>query len=328
MNPPNFTFPSNSALKSGVSVVIPVFNSERTLKTLGEAIAAEMSTLGVDWELILVDDGSSDRSWQRISELALSNSKIRGIRLSKNFGQHAALLAGIRAANLLVTVTMDDDLQHRPDSIKDLLSRLDQSTSLVYGVAIAEEHNKVRNLSSRMSKWFLSQVIGMRQAANASAFRAFATDLRESWFGISDTRISIDVLLSWSTSSYELVNVQMDKRTVGRSNYTFNKLLTHLFNIILGFSTRPLTLITIAGCAIGVLGLAIMCWVLFMYFFASSSVAGFTFLASLIALLGGMQLVGLGIIGQYLGRVYERTMGKPVYQVKSVTSDSGNSLDS
>jgi undecaprenyl-phosphate 4-deoxy-4-formamido-L-arabinose transferase len=282
-----------------------------------------MSTQGVDWELILVDDGSSDQSWQKITELASINPKIRGIRLSKNFGQHAALLAGIRAAKLLVTVTMDDDLQHRPDSIKDLLSHLDQNTSLVYGVAIAEEHNKLRNLSSQISKWFLSKVLGMRQAANASAFRAFATDLRESWFGISDTRISIDVLLSWSTSSYELVNVQMDKRAVGRSNYTFNKLLKHLFNIILGFSTRPLTLITIAGCALGGLGLTIMCWVLLRYFFGSSSVEGFTFLASLIALLGGMQLVGLGIIGQYLGRVFERSIGKPVYQVKSLTSDHG-----
>ncbi len=323
MTPPSYKFTPNNELQSGVSVVVPVFNSEGTLRILGEAIGEEMSSLGVDWELILVDDGSRDQSWQRISELASINPKIRGIRLSKNFGQHPALLAGIRAAKLSVTVTMDDDLQHRPDSIKDLLSHLDQSTSLVYGVAIAEEHNRVRNLSSQISKWFLSKVIGMRQAANASAFRAFATDLRESWFGISDTRISIDVLLSWSTNSFELVNVKMDKRAVGRSNYTFNKLLKHLFNMILGFSTRPLTLITIIGCALGVLGLTIMCWVLIMYFFGSSSVAGFTFLASLISLLGGMQLVGLGIIGQYLGRVYERSMGKPVYQVKSLTSDHG-----
>lgn len=305
----------------GISIVIPVFNSAETLRELGSAIQTEMDKLGRSWELILVDDGSRDTSWQRICELSKSNSQVTGIKLSQNFGQHPALLAGIRAAKYPITVTMDDDLQHRPSSIGALIAELNEDVALVYGVSVEEEHNVSRNLSSRFSKWFLSNVIGMKQASNASAFRAFTTDLRESWFSLTDSRISIDVLLSWSTNAYTRVAVPMDKRTIGKSNYTFIKLLRHFFNMILGFSTRPLTVITVTGCVIGMVGIVIMCWVLFIYFFGSTSVAGFTFLASLISLMGGMQLVGIGIIGQYLGRVYERSMGKPVYQIQVKTSN-------
>lgn len=306
-------------LERGVSIVIPVFNSEKTLALLSETITSELNRLGVSWELILVDDGSTDESWNKITEIAKNNLHVSGIRLSQNFGQHPALLAGIRAAKYHVTVTMDDDLQHRPDCIANLLSELKENVSLVYGVALDEEHEVTRNLSSRISKWFLSSIIGMKQAANASAFRAFNTQLRDSWVNVSDQRISIDVLLSWAVDDYVAVSIPMDKRLIGNSNYTFTKLLKHLFNMIVGFSTRPLTAIALLGCTIGLVGFFILLWVLGQYFFGTNQVEGFTFLASLVSLMGGMQLVGIGIIGQYLGRIYERSMSKPVYQIKSFT---------
>lgn len=309
--------------EDGISIVVPVFNSENTIHALAKSVGNEMTALGVSWELILIDDGSKDDSWLKICELAQSSAHIRGLRFTRNFGQHVALLAGIRSARFSITVTMDDDLQHRPSSIVTLLDQLDAEVQLVYGVSIEEEHNLTRNISSRMSRWFLSSVIGMKQAASASAFRAFATDLRDSWIGIVDTRISLDVLLSWSTQEYKSVNVPMDQRAFGKSNYTFNKLLKHLFNMILGFSTRPLTVITISGCILGLLGFLVLCWILFMYFFGARPVAGFSFIASLLSLMGGMQLVSMGIIGQYLGRIYERSMGKPIYQIKSSTPDIG-----
>jgi len=320
---PNFSSSSEKMNEAGVSIVVPVYNSESTLQNLVETVKAEMSLLEIEWEIVLVDDGSVDRSWRQICDLAKADTRVSGIRFAQNYGQHPALLAGIRSAKYSITVTIDDDLQHRPSSIRQLISKLDTNVSLVYGVAIDEEHNAARNISSRISKWFLSKAMGMKQAANASAFRAFSTDLRDSWNGITDTRISIDILLSWTTKDYEIVNVPMDKRAIGKSNYTFNKLLKHLFNMVLGYSTRPLTIITICGCILGLAGFFVLCWVLFRHFFGSSSVAGFTFLASLISLMSGMQLVSMGIIGQYLGRVYDRSMGKPIYQIKSSTSDLG-----
>jgi len=323
LSAPNLSSNQQKTYGPGISIVVPVYNSESTLNNLVETVKVEMSLLEVDWEVILVDDGSIDSSWRRICALAEADTRVIGIRFAQNYGQHPALLAGIRLAKYAITVTIDDDLQHRPSSIRNLIAKIDTNVSLVYGVSIDEEHNAARNVSSRVSKWFLSRAVGMKQAANASAFRAFNTNLRESWNGVTDTRISIDVLLSWSTKDYQIVNVPMDKRAVGKSNYTFNKLLKHLFNMVLGFSTRPLTIITIAGCVLGLVGFLVLCWVLFMHFFGSSSVAGFTFLASLISLMGGMQLVCMGIIGQYLGRIYDRSMGKPIYQIKSSTSDLG-----
>ena len=305
--------------RRNISVVIPVYNSALSLGQLAQSLSTELAVISEFWEVILVDDGSNDASWNHICLLAEDNPCIKGVRLGRNYGQQAATLAGIRLSKYQTTITMDDDLQHRPSTIQNLVAELSEEIQLVYGISEAEEHSFFRNWTSRTSKWFLSSIIGMKQAANASAFRAFNTNLREGWVAVSDPFISIDVLLSWTARNYTKVTVPMDKRLEGSSNYSFSKLVRHFLNIAFGFSTRPLWAITFVGLFTGALGLATLLGLIFKYFIVHNHVAGFTFLASLISFLGGIQLIGIGIIGQYLGRVHIRSMNQPIYTIQSIT---------
>ncbi|CAB4561696.1 unannotated protein [freshwater metagenome] len=311
-----------SSLSPGLSVVVPVYRGGRTIEELRRQIATAMADLAVDWELVFVDDASPDGSWKIIEAMSTEDARVRGIQMSRNYGQHAALLAGIRAARFDVTITMDDDLQHRPDQIAVLLAALDDDTDLVYGQPEIEEHAPWRNVTSRLAKWVLATTIGAEQARETSAFRAFRTALREGWRRVSDPFVSIDVLLSWTTTHHCAVTVVMDERSVGTSNYTFRKLVLHMINMLTGYSTRPLRAVTWLGFLASAFGFAVLLYVIIQYLVSDSSVPGFAFIASLVALLGGMQLFGLGMIGEYLGRVHVRSMDRPTYMVRRTTTET------
>jgi undecaprenyl-phosphate 4-deoxy-4-formamido-L-arabinose transferase len=273
----------------------------------------------LDWELILVDDASRDDSWRILEELHKSDPmRIKALRFNKNSGQHAALLAGVRFARKDLIVTMDDDLQHRPDTIPRLVDALSDEVDLVYGIAEEEEHALWRNWSSRVSKWALAAVIGDNMAQKSSAFRVFRTSLRESWNAQIDMHVTLDVLLSWVTSRYQTVTVPMDVRTSGTSNYTFRKLIHHLVNMVTGYTTRPLRYVSLIGLLASLVGLGSFLFVVIQWLLFGSRVPGFVFLASLTSLLAGAQLFSLGIIGEYLARMYTRTMNRPAYVVTRV----------
>ncbi len=302
------------SLPAGISVVVPVYRGQSTIAELHAQLVDALRDQV--WEVIFVDDGSPDGSWQVIRGLAADDDRVHGIQMSRNFGQHAALLAGIRAARYATTVTMDDDLQHRPTTIAALLAALDENVDLVYGQSVEEEHAAWRNLTSRVAKWILATTIGADQARQSSAFRAFRTGLRDGWRRVSDPYVSIDVLLSWVTTRHRAVVVEMDERAEGVSNYTLRKLVRHMVNMLTGYSTRPLRFVTWLGFLASFFGLCTLVYVVTQYFTGRDSVPGFPFLASLVSILGGMQLFGLGVIGEYLGRVHVRSMDRPTYMVR------------
>ncbi|MEY4231713.1 MAG: undecaprenyl-phosphate 4-deoxy-4-formamido-L-arabinose transferase [Actinomycetota bacterium] len=303
-------------LPPGVSIVVPVYRGRDTIADLHRQLAGQLEASGFEWELVFVDDASPDHSWNLIKELAALDPRVRGIQMSRNYGQHAALLAGIRAARFDTTVTMDDDLQHRPDQIPLLLAALDDDMDLVYGQPVEEEHAPWRNITSRLAKWVLATTIGADQARETSAFRAFRTALREGWSRVTDPYVSIDVLLSWTTTHHCAVMVRMDERTIGESNYTFRKLVRHMINMLTGYSTRPLRAVTWLGFIASAFGFVVLLYVVVQYLVSDATVPGFAFISSLVALLGGMQLFGLGMIGEYLGRVHVRSMDRPTYLVR------------
>lgn len=302
--------------KPTVSVVIPVYNSEQALPELIEQLGEVLPTAASDFEVILVNDGSRDGSWQRIEELAVSYPFVRGFDLTRNFGQHNAILAGIRAASHELIVTMDDDLQHPPGEVPKLLDALVDGVDLVYGVSVEEEHSLWRNVSSRVAKTAMSMSMGADAARIASAFRAFRTVLRDSFQSTADPYVSIDVLLSWVTVRSVGVDVTMDRRRYGTSNYTFRSLARHAVNMLTGYSTVPLRLVTWVGLGFSLIGVAIFLYVVVLFILEDGSVPGFPFLASVIAVLSGAQLFALGLIGEYLGRMHFRSMQRPAYAVR------------
>lgn len=304
----------------GVSVVIPVYESEPSLAALIAELLPSLREVGAPFEVIMVNDGSRDGSWNRVTELGRRYPEIRGIRLMRNFGQHNALLCGIREARYDRIVTMDDDLQHPPREIPRLLAEL-ASADVVYGTPIREPHDVWRGLASRMTKRALQSVMGADTARKVSAFRAFRTGLREGFRDYRGPFLSLDVLLTWTTTRFAAIAVEHRPRQFGRSNYTFRQLVVHALNMMTGFSVLPLQLASITGFAFTLFGLGVFVYVVGRYMIQGTNVAGFPFLASIIAIFSGAQLFAIGIIGEYLARMHFRMMERPTYAVAEMTPE-------
>ena len=304
----------------GISVVVPVYNSEGTLAELVGRLEKVLSANAGAFEVILVNDGSRDGSWRVVGELSAKYPWVRGLDLMRNYGQHNALLCGIRLARFEVVVTLDDDLQNPPEEIPVLLAKLKEGLDVVYGKPEALHHGLWRDLASQITKAVLKGAMGADTARNISAFRAFRTILREAFATYRSPFVSIDVLLTWGTTRFAAVAVKHEARAVGKSNYTLRKLLVHAMNMVTGFSTWPLQLASFIGFGFTVLGIVVLLVVVARYLMdPSKSVQGFPFLASIIAIFAGAQLFALGVIGEYLARLHFRTMDRPAYAVRERT---------
>lgn len=308
----------------GLSVVVPVYNSEGSLKPLVERLEPVLRREAREFELILVNDGSRDGSWKVVQQLAARHRWIRGISMMRNYGQHNALLCGIRSARYPVIVTMDDDLQHPPEELPRLLRALEgDGADVVYGAPRREPHGFLRAVASRVTKTVLQGAMGAESAGHVSAFRVFRTELREAFASYSSPLVSIDVLLTWGTARFSYRRVRHDPRTIGVSNYTMGKLVQHALNMVTGFSTWPLRAASLLGLAFALFGLVLLIYVLGRFLLHGTPVQGFPFLASSIAIFAGVQLFALGIIGEYIARIFHRSMGRPVYQVREFTKEAG-----
>jgi undecaprenyl-phosphate 4-deoxy-4-formamido-L-arabinose transferase len=286
-------------------------------------VAAQMAELlakrGVAFEILLVNDDSKDKSWARIEEAARARPEVRGFSMMRNFGQHNALLFGVRQARFDVVLTMDDDLQHPPEEAMRLLDALEPGVDVVYGTPTDEPHGLMRGLASRFTKLALKTAMGAETARRVSAFRAFRTHIRDASAAYSGPFVNLDVLLTWGTTRFSHLIVRHEPRKVGTSNYTVGKLITHAANMITGFSTLPLQIATMLGFALTFFGMVVLALVVIRYFLDGTAPAGFPFLASMIAIFSGAQLFALGMIGEYLARVHFRLMNRPTYAVREGT---------
>ncbi len=301
---------------AGVSVIVPVYQSVESLPELVDRVERALADVG-PFEIVMVDDGSSERTWQQVERLAAEHAEVVGLRLSRNFGQHNALIAGLRQARYAVSVTIDDDLQNPPEEIARLLAYLDEADlDVVYGVPDQVEQSLWRRLSGRISRRAMRSVLGMKSAPDVSSFRAFRTRLRDAFSGSLGTNVSLDALLSWGTTRFGAIPVTHAPRVEGTSNYTFSKLLRFAVDTTTGYSAVPLQIASITGLVTAVFGVLVLMWVVLRPLLTGQSVPGFPFLASTIAIFSGVQLFTLGIIGEYLARMHFRVMNKPTYVVR------------
>ena len=303
-----------------LSVIIPVYNSEPILPTLVERLAAVLPEAADVYEVIMVNDGSRDGSWDVVERLCNERPWLHGINMMRNYGQHNALLCGVRSARNEIVVTMDDDLQHPPEEIPRLVAKLCDGYDVVYGVPEAEQHGLLRDLASRATKLALQSAMGAEIARDVSAFRAFRAKVRDAFVDYRGPHVSIDVLLTWGTTRFTALKVRHEPRHIGASNYTFRKLIVHAVNMMTGFSTLPLQVASLVGFTFTLFGIGVLGYVLIRYMALGGSVPGFPFLASVIAIFSGAQLFALGILGEYLARMYFRMMDRPTYTVRERTS--------
>ena len=308
-------------LPEGLSVVIPVYNSALILPLLVARVLPVLSSRSQPFELVLVNDGSSDASWDTIKTLAGEHSIVRGFCLMRNYGQHNALLYGIRMARFNTIATIDDDLQHMPEELPKLLSKLDEGFDVVYGTPNHERHGILRDFASVVTKIGLQSALGAETGRIVSSFRVFRTPLREAFAAYSSPFVIIDVLLSWATTKFTAVQVSHQPRQIGKSNYNLFKLIQHALTMITGFSVVPLRFASVTGFLFTIFGVGVFVYVLGRYL-VGGSIPGFPFLASIIAIFSGAQLFALGVIGEYLARMHFRMMNRPAYAVRSMVGQA------
>ena len=305
-----------------ISVVIPVYRSQESLRELHQRLVSVLTEQELSFELLFVEDCGGDDSWKVIQSLAAEDERVRGFRMSRNYGQHNALLAGIRAATGKLIVTIDDDLQHPPEEIPKLLAAIEEGYDAVYGWPEREQHGIMRDFASQITKMALRGTMGAATARHVSAFRAFRTDLRRAFERYESPSVNIDVLLTWATTRFATLPVRHEARKHGESGYTTRRLVSHAMNMMTGFSTLPLKLASLIGFVFALFGVSILAYVLVRYFLHGAAVPGFAFLASIIAIFSGAQLLALGIIGEYLARIHSRSMERPQYLLRETTKST------
>ncbi len=305
-------------MENKISVVIPVYNSEMILPVLIDRLIPALKKITDKFEILLINDGSRDNSWHVVSKLAGKNRQIIGFNLMRNFGQHNALLCGIRNARNDIIITMDDDLQHPPEEIHKLVSKLQEGFDVVYGIPYKKVHALWRNFFSWFTKTVLSKILGIKSIKTISAFRAFKRDLRKAFENFESPNILIDALLTWGTNNFGTIEVKEETRSIGHSNYTFAKLIRIALMVLTGFSTLPLRIASAIGFIFTIFGAGVFVYVV-VRTFNEGSIPGFPFLASIISIFSGVQLFTLGIFGEYLARIFNRSMNNPAYVIGETT---------
>ena len=308
--------PSPEPSACDVSIVIPVYNSAATLDALLQRLQAALDPLALDYELVLVDDGSRDGSWAALQRLrAAAGARVVTIQLMRNFGQHNALMCGLRHARGRVIVTMDDDLQNPPEEIRSLLEQLDATgADLVYGVPASRGHESWRNLGSALVLWFYRIVF--KNQVTPTSFRAIRRELVDSvqFYDLNFT--FLDGLLAWCSQRIESVEVTHQPRAQGRSGYSIGRLLTLALNLYTNFSLMPLQLVSSVGLLTAFAGFGAGLYYLLLSITANITIPGYASTIIAILILGGAQMLALGIIGEYLGRLHLNVNKKPQYVVR------------
>jgi len=298
-----------------LSIVVPVYRGETYIEPLVLRLIRVLPKIVGKYEIILINDGSPDSSWAIIEQMVKKHKWVKGVCLMRNYGQHNATLCGIRLARYELILTMDQDLQHPPEEIPVLLAKLKEGFDVVYGAPKKLPQGFWRNVMTANIKRLLAKVMGVPSVQNISAYRLFRTHLRSAFENFQSPNLTVDVLLSWGTSRF--ASVQVEVAPVERSNYNFSALVKATLLILTGYSTMPLRLASWVGFFMTLFGLAVFIYVIFIYFVAGS-LPGFPFLASIIALFNGAQLFALGIFGEYLARMFDRSMDRPSYVIHEI----------
>jgi glycosyltransferase involved in cell wall biosynthesis len=303
-----------------ISVVVPVYRAENTLRELYRRLVAVMESIGLSFELILVEDSGGDQSWRVIQEIAMEDGRVRGVKFSRNFGQHAATICGFAESRGEWVVTLDDDLEQAPEHIPALYERALQGADLVYGVYLERTHSKWRNITSAVARWMFSKAIPSLNYAYTS-YRVIRGDIARALTQFDSPYPFVDGYLSWLTNNYAAVSIPHDSRAHGTSNYTLKKLVTHTINIFVTFSDLPLRMATWIGFTAFFMGVGWLAIIFLSFLTGKVTVSGYASIMAGILAFGGVQLLVLGVFGEYLGRINFKSSRKPLYLVREATEE-------
>jgi glycosyltransferase involved in cell wall biosynthesis len=302
------------------SVVIPIYNEEENMVELFARLSSVMGNMGT-YEIILVDDGSRDGSWRLIRELHEKDKGVKGISFSRNFGHHIAITAGLDHATGKAIILMDGDLQDPPEEIPKLWERLRSGYDLVYGIRKEKKDSLVKRLTSWCFWWFINRLSGIEIPRNQTLLRIFDRKVLDALNGMRERARFIHGMIAWTGFRVFLQEVEHAPRTRGVSKYNVLKLFRLAFNAITSFSTFPLRLATYLGLLSAGVGLFYGFYFIYKKIFLGIPVLGYASIIVAVLFVGGVQLLILGIMGEYLGRVYQEVQARPIYIVRETAID-------
>lgn len=305
-----------------ISFVIPCYKSALTLPGVIEEITDTMGTLAAyDYEIILVNDCSPDDTFSVIRKLCGENSKIKGINLARNFGQHAALMAGFRHAKGDIAVCLDDDGQTPANEVGKLLAKLEEGYDAVYAKYDHKQHSRFRNLGSKLNELMARVMLGKPKELYLSSYFAIKRFVLEEVIRYGNAYPYVIGLVLRSTKSITNVNVTHREREIGTSGYTLGKLITLWVNGFTSFSVKPLRIATMIGALCAFLGFGYGIYTIVKKFINPLVPMGFSSLMSALMFIGGMLMLMLGLVGEYIGRIYVCMNNSPQYVIRETVNE-------
>lgn len=301
-----------------ISVVVPVYNEEENIRPLYDRLSETLKALGLSYEIIMVDDGSSDRSAEIISELNKKDGRVKLLSFSKNFGHMIALSAGLDHASGNAVITLDADLQHPPALIPKLVEKWKSGAEVVNTLRKETRGAGVfKVLSADLFYRLLNKIARINLPPRAADYRLLDRKVVETLKQMKERARFLRGLISWVGFKQGSVEYEADPRFAGKTKYSVGRMFSFALDGITSFSSFPLRLSTYLGLTVAFLSFVYILYAVYIRLFTNRAIEGWTSVLVAVLFIGGVQLIFLGILGEYLGRVYEETKQRPLYIVRS-----------
>ncbi len=301
------------------SVVIPVFNEEENVLELYRRLTAQMEKLGT-YEIIMVDDGSTDRSWGLIKELHEKDSRVKGLSFSRNFGHHIAITAGLDHAKGEKVILMDGDLQDPPEEIPKLYEKFNEGYDLIYGIREKRQDNILKKITSYLFWWILRRFSGVNIPQGQTMLRIMNRRIVGVIKEMREHARFIHGMMAWAGFKVSTLEIKHNPRIKGKSKYNLTKMFKLAFHAVTSFSTVPLRLATYLGIISSFISLVVGIYFIYRKVFYEIPVLGYASIIVSLFFIGGIQLLVLGILGEYLGRTYQEVQRRPLYITREIIS--------
>jgi len=291
-----------------LSVVIPVYKSGSGLLELYRRLSAALNVMEADWEIILIDDASNDGTFAHMLDIRKMDRRVKALRFARNMGQHHATLCGLKKSKGDIVVTLDDDLQHRPEDIIRLIKKVEEGFDLVIGsISNSKKHNGLRNLGSRIVQRLAERIVGKPPNLSLTSFRAMSRRAADAVASYTGTQTYLPALMFGSIPADRIanVNIEHEARAYGSSNYTLRRLVKLASFLLINHSYIPLRAVTIWGFILSAASFLYALWIFAHALIFGSAATGWSSLAVIVSFLSGNILLCVGILGEYIGRLVE-----------------------
>ena len=299
-----------------ISVVVPIYNEQENLPELRRRVTAAMDSSGDDWELILVNDGSRDASPQMMRDMHEQDPRIKSIFLSRNFGHQPAVTAGIHHARGDCVVLIDGDLQDPPEVIPDMVAKWKEGNQVVLGERRSRADAGTRGIGFRLFYPIFRRISDLPSAPDAGIFGLMDRRVVDEFNKLPERNRFIPGLRSWLGFKQTSVTYDRTDRAAGKPKQTLRRLVHYAMDAIFSFSYRPLRWVTYMGMFVSTVTFGLGLWYIFDFFWHRKPITGFTTTIVCVLFLGGVQMVAIGILGEYIGRIYEEIKQRPLYVVR------------